>query len=138
MPRRRHRSLALAGAERRAIAARFAAGADGFEDALLAVARTTDTLHQTWPADPTAHAEWQEAQQLAARRLEAAWLALELQVEAERQRWAPELEAIGAWRPSLWPVFGVWIPCATLAIWLGLVLGGYLPAPQWLAALLDF
>jgi len=138
MPRRRRRALALAGAERRAIAARFASGADGFEEALLAVAQATDTLHRTWPADPTAHADWQEAQQQAARRLEAAWLALETQVEAERRRWAPELEAIGAWRPSLWPVFGVWIPGAALAIWLGLVLGGYLPAPPWLAALLDF
>lgn len=138
MPRRRHRSLALAGAERRAIAARFASGADGLEEALFAVAHTTTTLHQTWPADLTAHTEWQEAQQLAARRLEAAWLALETQVEAERRRWAPELEAIAAWRPSLWPVFSVWIPCAALAIWLGLVLGGYLPAPSWLAALLDF
>jgi len=138
MPRRRHRALALAGAERRAIAARFASGADGFEEALLAVAQATTTLHQTWPADPGAHADWQGAQQLAARRLEAAWLALETQVEAERRRWAPELDAIAAWRPSLWPVFSVWIPCAALAIWLGLVLGGYLPAPSWLAALLDF
>jgi hypothetical protein len=59
-------------------------------------------------------------------------------VEAERGRWAPELEAIGAWRPSLWPVFSVWIPWAALAIWLALVLGGYLPAPPWLAALLGF
>jgi hypothetical protein len=138
MPRRRHRSLALAAAERRAIAARFASGADGFEEALLAVAQATNTLHLTWPADPGAHADWQVAQQLAARRLEAAWLALETQVDAERKRWAPELAAIGAWRPSLWPVFGVWMPCAALAIWLGLVLGGYLPAPTWLAALLDF
>ncbi len=138
MPRRQHRALALAGAERRAIAARFASGGDGFEAALLAVAQATATLHQTWPADPTIHADWQEAQQLAARRLEAAWLALETQVDAERKRWAPELEAIGAWRPSLWPVFVVWIPCAALAIWLGLVLGGYLQAPPWLAALLDF
>ncbi len=138
MPRRRQRALALVGAERRAIAARFASGADGFEEALRAVTRSTHTLHQTWPADPTAHADWQEAQQLAARRLEEAWLALETQIEAERTRWTPELESIRAWRPGLAPVFGVWIPCAALAIWLGLVFGGYLPAPSWLAALLDF
>ncbi|MGH7615287.1 MAG: hypothetical protein ACREMW_14755 [Gemmatimonadales bacterium] len=138
MPRRKQRALALVSVERRAIAARFASGADHFEEALRAVTRSTDTLHRTWPADPADHAEWQEAQQLAARRLEAAWLVLETQVEAERTRWAPELEAINAWRPSLAPVFSVWIPCAALAIWLGLVLGGYLPAPTWLAALLDF
>ena len=138
MPRRRYRRLLLSGAERRAIAARLASGADGFEAALDTVARATGTLHRTWPGDPETHQAWRDAQQQAARRLEAAWLALEAQVEQERARWAPELDAIRAWRPALWPVFVVWIPLAAAAIWLGLVLGGYLPAPSWLAERLGF
>src|SRR2546421_738440 len=73
-----------------------------------------------------------------ARRLEAAWLALESEVEAEQGRWAPEIDAIAAWRPALWPVFVFWIPLAVLLVWLGLILGGYVPAPQWLAAPLGF
>lgn len=138
MPRRRVRGLLLSAAERRAIAARLASGGDGFESALDGVARATDLLHRTWPGDPETLQEWREAQLLAARRLEASWLALEAQVEDERTRWAPDLAAIRAWRPSLWPVFAVWVPFAALAIWLGLVYGGYLPAPAWLAARLGF
>jgi hypothetical protein len=48
------------------------------------------------------------------------------------------MDAVKSWRPSLVPVFVIWAPLAAIAIWLGLVLGGYLPAPQWLAALLGF
>ncbi len=48
------------------------------------------------------------------------------------------LDALAAWRPSLWPIFVVWTPLALLLIWLGLILGGYLPAPAWLAAQLGF
>jgi hypothetical protein len=32
----------------------------------------------------------------------------------------------------------VWVPLAALALWLGLVAGGYLPAPAWLAERLGF
>jgi hypothetical protein len=138
MPARRARTLALSAAERRAIAARLASGAEGFEAALAVVARATETLHRTWPGDGAAVAGWREAQELAARRLEAAWLALEALVERERARWTPELDAIRAWRRSLVPVFAVWLPAAAALIWLALVLGGYLPAPSWLAASLGF
>ncbi len=138
MPRRRYRQLIVSPVERRAIAARLAAGADTLESALDEVARATETLARTWPGDAAARAEWRAAQEAAARRLEAAWLTLETQVEQERTRWRGEVDAVTSWRPSLVPVFVVWTPLATVVIWLGLVLGGYLPAPQWLAVLLGF
>jgi len=138
MPRRRHVGLMLSAAERRALASRLASGGDGFEQALDVLGRTTAALRQVWPGDPEMRREWQEGQLLAARRLEAAWLALEAQVERERTRWAPELQALLSWRPALWPVFAIWAPLAALAIWLGLVVGGYLPAPVWLAERLGF
>jgi len=138
MPRRWHRRLGVSAAERRAIASRLASGADGLDAALGAVARVTTSLQQAWPGDESARAEWRAAQETAARRLEAAWLALEAQVEKEHARWTPEIDAVRTWRPSRWPVFAIWSPFALIAIWLGLVLGGYLPAPQWLAVLLGF
>jgi uncharacterized protein YukE len=138
MPRRRQRQLVVSTGERRAIAARLAAGGDTLDVALDQVARTTETLARTWPGDAAARSEWRTAQEAAARRLEAAWLALEAQVEQERARWTGEVEAVKSWRPSLVPVFAIWTPLAAITIWLGLVLGGYLPAPQWLAALLGF
>src|SRR2546427_3090727 len=92
-----------------------------------------------WSSDVcSSDLDWQEALRAAARRLEAAWLALEDEVAAERQRWAPEIADVAAWRPALWPVFVLWVPLAALLLWLGLVLGGYLGAPAWLAARLGF
>jgi hypothetical protein len=85
-----------------------------------------------------AHAAWQEGLRTVARRLEAAWLALESEVEEERRRWDGELETIAQWRPALWPIFVFWVPLAALLVWLGLVLGGYIPAPAWLASRLGF
>jgi hypothetical protein len=35
-------------------------------------------------------------------------------------------------------VIVLWTPLAVALVWLGLVLGGYLPAPGWLAARLGF
>lgn len=138
MPAHRSRQLPLSPAERRAIAARLASGAEGFEAALGDVARATDALHRDWPGDAETIAEWRAAQELAARRLEAAWLALETLVVQERTRWTPELDGIRAWRPSLAPVFAVWLPLAAVIVWLALVMGGYLSAPAWLAAALGF
>ncbi|HMA44883.1 MAG TPA: hypothetical protein VKO86_12730, partial [Gemmatimonadales bacterium] len=138
MPAHRSRQLPLSPAERRAIAARLASGAEGFEAALGEVARATDALHRDWPGDAETIAEWRAAQELAARRLEAAWLALEALVGQERTRWTPELDGIRAWRPSLAPVFAVWLPLAAVIVWLALVMGGYLSAPAWLAAALGF
>jgi uncharacterized protein YukE len=138
MPAGRRKRLGVSPAERRAIAARLASGADGFEAALDALASATDTLHRTWPGDLEAQAAWRDAQQRAARRLEAAWLALEELVDREHARWQPELDAVRAWRPALWPVFAIWLPFAAAVVWLGLVYGGYIPAPAWLATLLGF
>ena len=85
-----------------------------------------------------AHALWQDALRTVARRLEAAWLALEAEVDAERERWTPEIDVLAAWRPSLWPVIIGWLPLGVLLLWLGLILSGYVLAPAWLAAQLGF
>jgi hypothetical protein len=138
MPRRARRRRFLSPAERRAVAARLGAGAEPFVAALDALAAAALRVRDASVADRAAHAEWQEALRTAARRLEAAWLALEDGVAEERRRWAPEIAAVTRWRPSLLPVVALWVPLAALLLWLGLVLGGYLPAPAWLAARLGF
>jgi hypothetical protein len=138
LPRRRLRRHLLSNAEKRAIVARLGTGGGPFVAALdeleAAAARAADAS----VLEKDAHAAWQDALRTVARRLEAAWLALEAEVDAERERWNPEIAALAAWRPSLWPVFVVWIPLAALLIWLGLILGGYVPAPAWLATQLGF
>jgi len=138
MPRRPRRRLLLASAEKRAIAARLAAGGEALVAALDALDAIAARVRDASVLDKAAHADWQEALRTAARRLEAAWLALETQVADEQRRWADEIDAIARWRPSLWPLVVLWTPLAVALVWLGLVLGGYLPAPAWLAARLGF
>lgn len=138
MPRRRWRRRLVSLPERRAIAARLAAGGESFTTALRALEAAAAAVRDASVLDRDAHAAWQDALRTAARRLEAAWLALEDAVQAERERWDPEIQDIAAWRPSLWPVFALWAPFAAGVVWLGLVFGGYLPAPAWVARLLGF
>jgi hypothetical protein len=138
MPRRRLRRHLLSNAEKRAIVARLGTGGGTFVVALDELEAAGAHAADASVLDKDAHAAWQEALRTVARRLEAAWLALEAEVEAERERWAPEIDAVAAWRPSLWPVFVIWVPLGVLLLWLGLILGGYLPAPPWLAAQLGF
>src|SRR5437016_4222164 len=136
-PRHDRRRL-LTGPEKRAIAARLAAGGEPLVAALDALDAVATRVREASVLDKAAHAEWQEALRTAARRLEAAWLALETQVADEHRRWADEIDAVARWRPSLWPLVALWTPLGVALVWLGLVLGGYLPAPAWLAARLGF
>src|SRR5207253_121260 len=128
----------LTGPEKRAIAARLAAGGEPLVAALDTLDGVATRVREASVLDKAAHAEWQEALRTAARRLEAAWLALETQVVDEHRRWADEIDAVARWRPSLWPLVTLWTPLGVALVWLGLVLGGYLPAPAWLAARLGF
>src|SRR5258705_8955106 len=134
MPRGRRRRSLLTGPEKRAIAARLAAGGETLVAALDALDAAAARVREASVLDKGAHAEWQEALRTAARRLEAAWLALETQVADEERRWAAEIDVVGRWRPSLWPLVALWTPLSVALVWLGLVLGGYLPAPALLAA----
>src|SRR5579859_1680438 len=138
MPRRRLRRHLLTNAEKRAIAARLGTGGGTFVAALDALETAAARVADASVLEKDAHAEWQDALKTVARRLEAAWLALEEEVEEERRRWNPEITAIAGWRPSLWPVLVFWLPVAIALVWLGLILGGYVSAPAWLAARLGF
>jgi hypothetical protein len=138
LPRRRLRRQQLANAEKRAIAARLGTGGAAFVAALDELDVAAVRVQSATVLDKDAHADWQEALRTAARRVEAAWLALEAEVEEERLRWTPEIEMLSRWRPPLWPIALLWAPVAAVLVWLGLVLGGYLPAPAWLAQRLGF
>jgi len=138
LPRLRLRRHLLSTAEKRAIVARLGTGGGPFVAALDELEAAAARAGDASVLEKDAHAAWQEALRTVARRLEAAWLALEAEVDAERERWNSELEALAAWRPALWPIFVVWIPLAALLVWLGLILGGYVAAPAWLASRLGF
>ena len=138
MPRRARRSRRLSGAEKRAIAARLATGGGPFVAALDALDAAAARARDAHAPAPAADAAWREALLAAARRLEAAWLAVEAVVEEEAARWAPEIADAARWRPPLWPLVALWMPVAALLLWLGLLVGGYLPAPAEVARWLGF
>ncbi|MBX3146582.1 MAG: hypothetical protein KF785_07385 [Gemmatimonadales bacterium] len=74
---------------------------------------------------------WDEVRQ-AAVALEDAWDELEAQVRRELAVWQSRAAQVAEWRPSLRPWIVALAVSVAGAIWLGLVLGGYLPRPIWL------
>ena len=118
----RHR---VTDAEHRAIHARLGAGAG----AMLRAAADLD------------HAQggaWATQAMATARRLESAWAALAAAAERELAEWEPDIRAVAAWRRARWPLWTLTGVLLAAALWLGLVLGGYLPVPAPLYPLADF
>lgn len=137
-PTRRLRRLALTDEDTRAIGARIGSGGAPFVAALDALEQT---VHATGSARgrSTAGVEaWRTALGTVARRLESAWLALDAAARVEQEGWASEIGRVRAWRRPLWPVRLMTAVVLAAAIYLGLVLGGYLPVPPWLEGLAAF
>lgn len=138
LPARLLEEYRLTPEDERAIASRLGSGGAGFVSGL-------DSLEQTVPRAAAAGSrgragqeEWEHALAGAARRLEAAWLALAASARAEQDRWKAEIERARAWRR---PTALLWLVSAAIlvvATYLGLVLGGYLPAPPVLRPLAEF
>jgi hypothetical protein len=135
MPRRLRRRAPLDAAEVRGISGRLGAAGAGLVPALDALHERTERLRQATAAEREALDEWQDAVLVAARRFEAAWLGLEEQAGAELARWAEVVAGLARWRRPMWAVAAVGVPALAAVAWLGLVMGGYLPTPGWLAAL---
>jgi len=132
MPRRLRRRVALDQGERRSVAARLGSSGAILIPALDDVERCGEAALAATAMERETVSAWQESLKTAARRLEAAWLALEDAVEAETARWAEVADRVAQWRKPLWPVWVFGTLGLLLAAWLGLTFGGYLPAPEWL------
>src|SRR2546428_11335504 len=88
MPRRLRRRRLLTGPEKRAIAARLAAGGEPLVAALDALDAVATRVREASVLDKAAHAEWQGALRTPPRRLQAAWLPPETQGADRQRRWA--------------------------------------------------
>jgi len=122
------RALPLDPDETAALAARIDGGTPALDSALLAVDQAAHAA-RSGRASAEAVAEWQGAIRAAARRVEAAWLALEEALGREWHDWGVEVEEIRMWRRPLWPLALAGAGLFLLAAYVGLVLGGYLPVP---------
>lgn len=122
MPAWRAERHLVTAAEHRAIHARLGAGAG----ALLRAAAELESLRGgRWTAQVLA----------TARRLESAWLALTAAAERELAEWEPDIQSVLAWRRARWPLWTFTAVVVAMALWAGLVLGGYLPVPALFAPL---
>lgn len=128
-PARRLSKLLVTDADRRALTARLGEGAAGLQAGLEELERARAAQAQPAAIGSNRRDEWIEAVAAAARRQESAWRELELALLREEPLWGREIAAVRGWRRPGWPL---WVSAAALfalALWIGLVLGGYLPAP---------
>ena len=128
LPRARAGRLPLEPAEVRAIAARLAQGDPGFREALGALESAVPPVRPE-RAPVAAVTAWQEALLTAARRLESAWLGLLEALAREGREWDAEVQDLRRWRRPAWPLYVVAAILFGTALYVGLVLGGYLPVP---------
>jgi len=87
---------------------------------------------------PARGAEWLAQIRRACHALEASWDELESTARGELAARQPAIDRVARSEPrrlAWWGSIGV---AAALAGWLGLTLGGYLPAPGWLAPFADW
>lgn len=138
MPQRLLDRRLLTAAERRALTARLGRGTGRMAAPLHTLGAAGRAWIEAPPADEMrCFAVWDDAIQAAARRSEAAWLALRDARHEEASRWRAEVARIAAWRRPRWPLWLVTGAVLGLACYLGLVTGGYLPAPAALRPLVD-
>ncbi|HET7601060.1 MAG TPA: hypothetical protein VFK09_12250, partial [Gemmatimonadales bacterium] len=91
--------------------------------------RTVPPVSASGARGEAAEPEWQEAMLAAARRLDSAWLALEAAARAEQSLWAAEVARVRAWRRPTRPLWVASALVILVALYLGLVLGGYFGVP---------
>jgi hypothetical protein len=130
---RRHRArLAFGPQEKRALMARLGStGADLITELDDLEAHAERALTATG-LEPEMVRDWQHSLGVSARKLEAAWFALEQVAADEVAQRLSIADQVANWRKPVWPVLAVAAAIVPAVAWFGLVLGGYLAAPVWL------
>ncbi|HET9040477.1 MAG TPA: hypothetical protein VFN40_09915 [Gemmatimonadales bacterium] len=137
-PRRKLRQVVLTPTDTRAIAARLGGGGAPFVAALDELEQAAHRIPAQGARDRAAAASWRAALTATARRLEAAWLALEEAAAREQLRWQGDVQRVHGWRLPRWPLWLLTVLVLGAAVYLGLVLGGYVPVPPELEGFAQF
>lgn len=133
MPRRVRRRVLPDDDDRQSIAARLGVAGASLVPALDALETAAEAAVGATALERAAMDAWRDALRTAARRLDEAWIALEAAIDTECARWESRIRGVARWRKSLWPVVLTAAAALAAAVWLGLVLGGYVRAPDWFA-----
>ena len=134
MPAKQLGRLLLDDEERRGIGVRLGVAGGPFVTAL-------DALESAVPAvgrSDAALAPWHDALGHVARRLEVAWDALLVAAGEEETAWNGEVERVRAWRRARWPLWLITAAVLAAAVYLGLVLGGFVIVPGFLRPFADY
>ncbi|UCD23731.1 MAG: hypothetical protein JSW51_11945 [Gemmatimonadota bacterium] len=134
MGRRRRTRLKPGASAKRAIAIRLSASGAALLPVLDEIEQRAAEVVAANLSDDAVE-RWQEIQKLAARRLEAAWFDLETAVDGEVASWMRAMDEVARWRKPLWPVAVVALVAFGVAVWLGLIFGGHIDPPGWMARL---
>ena len=70
--------------------------------------------------------------------IEESWLELEAAVRTVAAEWRPKVGAVRHWRRPTGPLWALTAAVAGAAFLVGLMIGGYLPAPRWAAPLIGW
>jgi hypothetical protein len=138
LPTRQLEAFRLKPEDVRAITSRLGSGGAGFVSALDALEQTVPGASASGTRGRAGEEEWQRALAAAARRLEAAWLALAAGAKSEQDRWKAEIDRARAWRRPTWLLWVISVSVLAATTYLGLVLGGYLRVPPPLRPLAEF
>ena len=126
LPSGRLRRQLLSEDERRGIAVRIGSGGGGLVVALDAL----DAAARQAARTPGGLDDWRKALAAVGRRLEKAWIDLEAAVRHEEASWQEDIARVRAWRRPRWPLWALTAAVFATAVWLGLMLGGYVPVPE--------
>lgn len=124
-------------AERLAIAAHLGKGSGRLEQALETLDLSAASLLER-PDATDCLVAWHDALDLAGRRIEAGWIELEEAVLRELQRWALEINTVRDWRRPRWPMWVATGVVVGVAVYLGLVFGGFVEPPAVLRPMAEF
>ncbi len=132
MPGRRRKRLFLNDVERRALASRIGAPGITLTGSLEGLEQQGSRMRQSGVLDREALERWRAALMTTARKIESAWMELEDAAHAEWNRWTPLVEAGRSWRRPRWLLWLIAAVVLGVAIYVGLVVGGYIRGPAFL------
>ena len=138
LPAKQLEAFLLKAEDERAIASRIGSGGAGFVGALDALEQTVPVAAASGDRGRAGQENWERALAGAARRLEAAWLALLTSARTEQDRWKVEIDQVRAWRRPTKLLWLITAAALAIATYLGLVLGGYVRAPGFLRPLAEW
>jgi hypothetical protein len=134
LPKKRLARALLIADERRGIAVRIGIGGAGLIEAL----DTMEPLARRASRDPAGVEAWRAAIAGVARRTDSAWAALEQAAAREEAAWQEDITQLRAWRRPRLPLWIITFAVLALALWLGLMLGGFVSVPGFMRPLAEW